>query len=156
MPVRRISPPIRRQLVLALLAGASLAASGVFLASAAAAHLTGKSAPAPPGLGASPTPECGPGWRVVVSPSSDGGDNSLKGVADVSASDLWAVGSVGPVGARQTLAEHWDGVRWSIVPSPNVPGLDNRLQAVAAISPGDVWAVGMAGDQTLILHWSGA
>jgi len=76
-------------------------------------------------------------------------------IVEVSANDVWAVGTTG-----QTAVEHWDGVRWKVVPSPNIGSLDNRLNAVTATASNDVWAVGSYDDspnhqQTLIEHWDG-
>src|SRR2546428_2844857 len=42
-----------------------------------------------------PAPACTPIWQVVDSPNAPGGDNSLNGLAAISADDVWAVGSVG-------------------------------------------------------------
>src|SRR4051812_36693404 len=70
-----------------------------------------------------PAPEgCTPAWEVVSSPSVDGRNSGFGGLAVVSATDIWAVGtdSIG-VDDRNTLIEHWDGVAWTIVPSPNGP-----------------------------------
>src|SRR5207247_1590881 len=85
----------------------------------------------------------GSSWSVVPSPSP-GTDNSvLRGIAVVSANDIWAVGySLSNTRPHLTLIEYWDGARWFVVPSPN-PGTDNRdLNGVAAVSTNDVWAVG--------------
>jgi len=76
-------------------------------------------------------------------------------IVEVSANDVWAVGSNG-----QTAIEHWDGVRWKIVPSPNVGMGVNRLTAVTATSANDIWAAGSYEDapnhtETLIEHWDG-
>jgi hypothetical protein len=55
------------------------------------------------------------GWSIVPSPSPRWGpDSDLAGVAAVSASDVWAVGTAG----SHTLVEHWNGTKWQIVPSP--------------------------------------
>ena len=101
-------------------------------------------------------------WSVVPSPNPDSTSASLTGVAAVSASDVWAVGSYN----GRTLTEHWNGTEWSVVPSPNLDedhGLSNNLYGVTAISPNDVWAVGNYGMtdafgavyDTLIEHWNG-
>ena len=61
----------------------------------------------------------------------------LLGVAALSASDAWAVGSVPhPNGV---MIEHWNGTAWTVqATSP----LDGTLFGVAAVSPSDTWAVG--------------
>src|SRR5207244_228061 len=70
--------------------------------------------------------------------------NALKGVAVVSANDVWAVGeySSAPccIGPNQTLVEHWDGAQWRVVSTPS-PGTA-RFYGVVAVGANDVWAVG--------------
>ncbi|MFL5732917.1 MAG: WD40 repeat domain-containing protein, partial [Chloroflexia bacterium] len=89
----------------------------------------------------------GKGWTHVPSPNAGTGQNDLTGVAALSSTDAWAVGSysadtVNYSGQSQTRILHWDGHAWTQVPSPN-PGLDaNRLTAITAISSDDVWAAG--------------
>jgi hypothetical protein len=100
----------------------------------------------------------GTSWSVVNSPNV-GLDNVLKGVAVVSATDVWAVGYAG--NESQTLTEHWNGTSWSVVNSPNVGTFKNQLNAVAVVSATDIWAVGTSDTpssavlQTLIEHWNG-
>lgn len=104
-------------------------------------------------------------WTVVPSPNpgspcTDGnvmyGGNRLNGIAVVSPSDIWAVGT-GCL-ENQTLIEHWNGTSWSIVPSPN-PFAENILSDVTAIAANNVWAVGHTeediGVGTLVEHWNG-
>src|SRR5206468_9107024 len=103
-------------------------------------------APVQPGMGGMEgintlTP-CLP-WEVVSSPNVGTSDNQLRGVAAVSANDVWAVGDYSNgTGHQQTLVEHWNGTAWSVVPSPNVGTGHNVLNGVAAVSANDVWAVG--------------
>jgi hypothetical protein len=90
----------------------------------------------------------------------------LSGVAAISVSDVWAVGSTivqvtnGPY-HQEPLVEHWDGATWKVVTSAALPATDpnsssfNQLSAVTAINSKDVWAVGQA-DKSLIEHWDGA
>jgi hypothetical protein len=99
-------------------------------------------------------------WSVVPSPnpkSSQGVNNGLSGVAAISATDAWAVGS-GVTISGETLIEHWNGSRWSLVTSPDEPQLGGELRAAAAISAGDVWAVGdyvTNSGKSLTEHWNG-
>jgi hypothetical protein len=87
-------------------------------------------------------------WKVVSSPNVDqnpGSFNTLRGVASVSPTDLYAVGffANGNTGGQQeTLVEHFNGSGWTIVSSPT-KGLAQQLIGVAAL-PGtpDVWSVG--------------
>ncbi len=109
---------------------------------------------------------CG-SWNVVPSPNGTNNmnnDNTLSGVATISATDIWAVGDYTLNiyhYSFQTLIEHWNGTNWSIVPSPNVPTLNNILNGVTAISATDIWAVGdtfsetQEGASTLVEHWDG-
>jgi len=100
---------------------------------------------------------------VVKSPNVGSNFNQLLGVAAVSASNIWAVGSyyAGSAKADQTLIEHWNGTSWSVVKSPNVGSSRNYLRGVAAVSANNIWAVGFghpsrtSADQTLIEHWNG-
>lgn len=101
-------------------------------------------------------------WKVVASPSPGAFINGLSAIAAVSPTDIWAVGSEGPLqGPVDTLIEHWNGTSWSVVPSPNVGTYGNGLSAVTALSSSDVWAVGSDananyGGRTLIEHWDGS
>jgi hypothetical protein len=129
-----------------------------------------------PGTAAATTPT----WAVMSSPDTTIGspaaptENHLKGVAALSATDVWAVGyynsgtSSAPL--YQTLIEHYDGTSWQVDPSSAdqtvgspATSTDNELLGIAATSATDVWAVGYynAGTssaplyQTLIEHYDG-
>jgi hypothetical protein len=83
-------------------------------------------------------------------------------VAAVSATDIWAVGSLITHYPRpSTIIEHWNGTQWSLVSSPNPGPLSDTLNGVAAISATEVWAVGESvtganATQPLIERWDGA
>jgi hypothetical protein len=96
-------------------------------------------------------------WSVVKSPNPGSFENSLSGVAAVTANDSWAVGFFSKTsGSSQTLIEHWNGQQWSIVTSPNPTGsASNFLSGIAVNSSSDIWAVGNTSSQTLIEHWNG-
>ena len=106
---------------------------------------------------------CG-GWSVVPSSNNGPYTNSLNGVAAVSASDVWAVGSYfyNNNYLSGTLTEQWNGTGWSIITSPNVGSLYNSLNGVTAVSASNIWAVGLEQTsqnvpiQTLIEHWDGS
>jgi hypothetical protein len=104
----------------------------------------------------------GTGWKIVASPSfrtgADGIVNVLNGVAAISKSNVWAVGThTAPNGAYVTLVEHWNGAQWSVVPSPSPSSKSNDLTAVAGSGASDVWAVGWTLDGgALIEHWNGS
>jgi hypothetical protein len=67
------------------------------------------------------------------------------GVAAISASDIWAVGSIG---GFLTVTEHWDGTSLSIIASPNPGSGGNSLNGVTAKSDGTVVAVGRMADSS--------
>jgi hypothetical protein len=88
-------------------------------------------------------------WFQVPSPSPGGlrGNvtSQLVGVAAVSPSDVWAVGSAKTGKAPwRTVIEHWDGTSWTVVPSPDPARggcASDQLVGVAA-SAQSAWAVG--------------
>ena len=97
-------------------------------------------------------------WNIVASPNLGSSYNFLSGVAAVSASNIWAVGSYTTSSTvSQTLIEQWNGTSWSIVASPNLGSNQNFLFGVVAV-PGSSksWVVGYysnsswGGWQTLI------
>jgi hypothetical protein len=103
-------------------------------------------------------------FSVVPSPDAGAGNNMLNGVGAGSASDAWAVGTVGS--GREdfgtgTLTERWNGAAWNVVPSPDTLHIDDVLNAVADVSPSNAWAVGgvkSIGVKTgspLVVHWNG-
>ena len=94
---------------------------------------------------------------AAAQPSAHQSVTSIPGflyrVSAVSASDAWAVGTVG--NPSQPLLVHWDGTRWSKVTSPNVSTAE--LSGVSMVSAADGWAVGtnFSGPIALIEHWDG-
>ena len=102
----------------------------------------------------------GSAWSVVPSPNvGTTYDNYLKGVAAVSATNVWAVGYYYNGTVYQTLMEHWNGSAWSVVSSPNAgTSYDNYLTGVGAVSSTDVWAVGsyfnFSQQQTLVERYN--
>lgn len=97
----------------------------------------------------------GTAWRYSQSLSPTG-DDTFAGVAAISSTDVWAVGS----SQGFTLAEHWNGSSWSVVGTPNASPNSDRLDAVAANASNNVWAVGSyltSGGLrlTLIEHFTG-
>ncbi len=111
----------------------------------------------------------GGSWKASPAAPIDPASGGLGGVAAISPSDVWAVGSITRTNANNQpgtdpLIEHWDGSHWSVVTGASLPaspsGYDqDSLDAVAAISATDVWAVGRAllppGPSPLIEHWDG-
>ena len=102
-------------------------------------------------------------WQVTPTPSPTGNVDVLNGVADVSASDAWAVGySQTADGTYSALLEQWNGTRWTRVPGgTSATSSSETLNAVTAVSPTDVWAVGehfdssLGGFVGLIEHFNG-
>ena len=100
-------------------------------------------------------------WAVVNSPHPGLADNMLYGVAAVSGSDVWAVGTdSGPDNAFHPLLEHWNGQSWSVTPVPALAGADGILTAVTSVPGQGVWAVGQlamgAPDRQIVLHLVGS
>src|SRR5947199_65924 len=98
-------------------------------------------------------------WAIVSSPNQGTLGNHLYGVAAVSASDIWAVGSYTDQQSQSgsgSLTLHWNGTTWSQVSNPG----PTTLYGVTAVASNDVWAVGAFTSQQslfgpLILHWNG-
>jgi len=88
----------------------------------------------------------GMAWRSVVRTGLRG-DETLRGVDAVSATDVWVVGEHrAGIGGYDTVAARWNGTTWMQEPTPNGnPGGFNNLSGVAAAG-GTVWAVGTYGD----------
>src|SRR5215472_17420614 len=87
-------------------------------------------------------------------------DSALLGVAAVSASDAWAVGTVASGRRFLALIMHWNGTNWRRWPVTAAVKTQD-LRGVAAASARDVWAVGSRADsaegpQPSILHWNGS
>jgi len=84
----------------------------------------------------------GSAWRSVPRAGLPG-DETLRGVEAVSATDVWAIGDHrSGIGRYDTLAAHWNGTTWTPEPTPDGnPGGYNHLYGVAAAG-GSVWAVG--------------
>src|SRR5207248_10865797 len=107
----------------------------------------------------------GRSWSEVSTPNS-GGTSQLEDVACISATNCWAVGSVGTNGGAVALNEalRWNGSSWSKVATPNPGGTasvdDNYLYGVACTSATNCWAVGQygggnSGNATQALRWNG-
>ena len=97
-------------------------------------------------------------WSVVTSPNPSSVENTLFGVAAISASSVWAVGITTSTSQRP-LVEHWNGSHWSVVTSPSPGSKGNSLSGVAVVSASSVWAVGdfmnNGSQQALVEHWNG-
>jgi hypothetical protein len=93
----------------------------------------------------------GTSWSIVSSPDPTKSpclDSSLRGIAAISASDIWAVGfNAASFGGLDTLAEHWNGTSWKIISSANPGNFMNGLFGASTSSDGTVVAVGFQEDQ---------
>jgi hypothetical protein len=108
----------------------------------------------------------GSAWTLIETPNGGQTGDWLYGVAVVSRSEVWAVGTTNgsfDTFTSTTLIEHWTGSGWSTVSSPN-PADDpiygaNQLYDVRAFAADDVWAVGWywtpIGSAPLVVKWDG-
>src|SRR3954452_15943487 len=90
----------------------------------------------------------GTAWRSVPRTGLPG-DETLRGVDAVSATDVWVVGDHrAGIGGSDTVAAHWNGTTWTReLTSNGNPGGFNNLYGVAAAG-GTVWAVGSYVDRS--------
>jgi hypothetical protein len=95
-------------------------------------------------------------WTIVPSPNQpSAADSSLAGVACVSSTSCFAVGTYDFSTSQSTLIEHWDGATWTIVPSPNpTTSRFNELSGVSCVANGVCFAVGAA-NLSLVERWNG-
>jgi hypothetical protein len=93
----------------------------------------------------------GTSWSIVSSPNPTHSpclDSSLRGIAAISASNIWAVGfNFINLGGWVTLTEHWDGTSWKMIGSANPGNFRDALFGVSALSDGTVAAAGFQQDQ---------
>ncbi len=98
-------------------------------------------------------------WAMSV-PLSGGTSSGLTGIARITGSDIWTVGSFKDAGgSNNPMTEHWDGTRWNMVVPPKA-GASSVFNGIAARATNDVWAVGSYNDAAgktwpLTEHWSG-
>lgn len=127
----------------------------------------------------------GTSWSKIPGPSLNSGnsggayiDYSIIGLAAISHSDLWAIGttrihnaleSVGATPAPQPnplfsmtgppLILHWDGTQWTEFDAPISNEYLNALNGIVALDSNDVWSVGTYGlsgvSRPAALHWDG-
>jgi hypothetical protein len=92
----------------------------------------------------------GPPALATPATAARGASAQLQGVAALSKSDAWAVGSV---------IERWNGRRWSLVPGARSRRCGIYLYGVAARSASRAWAVGYCGTKKshtpVIERWNG-
>ena len=107
-----------------------------------------------------PTPTCGPIWRMEHGPNAGNKYNRLTAVDDVGSGGFWAVGYARDDGGYDLpVAQYWDGTQWAVTATAPVTE-SGYLLAVDALAPNDVWAVGYSSDglgtRTLIMRWNDA
>ncbi len=97
-------------------------------------------------------------WVAIPTPKEAKTYNTLVGIARISSTDAWTVGSATTTTSSNSLIEHWNGHSWKVVPAAQVNPGDESLAAVAAVSHNDVWAVGttyLGPSRAVIEHWNG-
>jgi subtilisin-like proprotein convertase family protein len=97
-------------------------------------------------------------WSTVATPRGPGITNYLTGVAVLSPTDAWSVGSGSTASTLGLpIVLHWDGTSWNQVDLPS-----GGLSDISALSSDDVWVVGSSTHspatypRSLIAHWDGA
>jgi alpha-tubulin suppressor-like RCC1 family protein len=106
----------------------------------------------------------GQAWLTAAVPLPAGASTAtLTGVDELTATNVWAVGSTPATGSDQrTLIEHFNGSDWSVVPSPDPEtgtSAFDELTGISGTSPDNLWAVGTYSNGTFISllfeHWNG-
>jgi hypothetical protein len=95
-------------------------------------------------------------WLEVAPPDEITG--VLNGVAAISSSDVWAVGSVGDPAAllEEPVILHWDGTLWSAVdPGRAVGQARSALLDIVAAGTDDLWVAGYLRNQPLLVRYFG-
>ncbi len=109
----------------------------------------------------------GRAWQTMPNqvsvPSTFVAHNGLKSIAALSATDIWAVGSVTDrLSVNQPLIQHYDGKTWTRVAAAPAPpdSTHYSLGGVAAVSATDIYAVGGVSfndltEASIVEHWNG-
>jgi len=98
----------------------------------------------------------GTAWSVNTSLVVTGFVAELTGVADLSPTNAWAVGT-----GNGAILEHWNGSAWSSVAVPDPDFTPGAGQAISADSATDIWVVGTTVNTTTgtttaeALHFNG-
>ncbi len=156
MPTRQQTNAVWRYTIALFAVLGAIAAFATATSAGAPQRLPSQARPASTTSTPSPSPSptgCIQVWNVVDSPNPySSSSNELNGVAAVSSTDVWAVGT--------GMIQHWDGSIWTAMTSTVPLTPTTGLFGVSAASANDVWAVGRgdgAGHYTgVILHWDGS
>lgn len=94
-------------------------------------------------------------WVQVPGPKNEPVGTSLRAVAAVAPSNVWAVGDTGAT----SVIERWDGRRWKLVDHAEVPGATQQWWSEVTNVPGtkDVWVAGGYADgplHPLTMRWT--
>jgi hypothetical protein len=89
----------------------------------------------------------GKAWSLSKVPDVGTEGSELRGITELSASDIWADGeTLEDDGSLLGLTEHFNGTAWSVVPSLDPgelpPGIDNTFGAISRASAHTLFAVG--------------
>jgi hypothetical protein len=94
----------------------------------------------------------GTSWQAVPGPAGNFSEDPIEvtGLAALSPSDVWAVGTQNPELSGQpgslNMAAHWNGKTWTVVPTPDLGNSVSQADVptgVTAISATNVWASGV-------------
>jgi hypothetical protein len=95
----------------------------------------------------------GAAWSVAPGPTFGAGRQpSIYGMTAVSATDIWAVGTMLVDNENlEALFEHWDGA----AQTAKTGAFHGFFRAVSADADNDIWAVGYSGNDTFSEHYDG-
>ena len=94
----------------------------------------------------------GTSWKQVAAPTTPYDLYNLSGVAAISGTRAWTVGTSGPVTSEAAATAYWNGRDWAL--DHGISGV--ALGGVTATSATSAWAVGStASGRTVVLYWNG-
>jgi hypothetical protein len=94
----------------------------------------------------------GTSWKQVAAPTTPYDLYNLSGVAAISGTRAWTVGTSGPATSEAAATAYWNGRDWTL--DHGISGL--ALGGVTATSATSAWAVGStASGRTVVLYWNG-
>jgi hypothetical protein len=95
----------------------------------------------------------GTAWSVYPGPAFPAGyQPSIYAMTAVSASDIWAAGSLLVENqVLEALYEHWDGTAWTASAGP----FYGFIRGISADAPNDIWAVGYNNNSAFSVHYDG-